>query len=198
MQAWGAVLNAAFAGLALVIGVGALVVAYFGYRSNTDQSELKETADAISEWSNHSPVNAALCLTFVGTLTVPEMAAAVNRQELPLTHEGADSVKACLSDQDVDTLEKLFDAKGHILMPLGVSMIAQRVNTALDADAVIASLIVNGIGKREILAAEIGSIICRDDQAVVKTLRQVPSREHSFLAIQKLIDLPAPLGCKNR
>jgi hypothetical protein len=195
MQAWGSVLNAIFAGLALVIGIGALIVGYFGYRSATDQSELKETADAISEWSNHSPPNAALCLTFIGTLTVSEMTTVVKRLELPLSNENVQIVQACLSDQDTEILEKLLDVKAHKLRPLGVSLIAQRVNTALDADAVIASLIVNGIGKREILASEIGSIICRDDQAPVKTLRQVPNRNHSFQAVQKLIDLPKPLGC---
>lgn len=196
LEAWGSIATAIFTGLGLVVAIVASVVAYITYKSAERESELKTTADALSEWSKASPPNATQCFAFLKPLSPKELAVIVARQEFHYQDDAAQSLIACLSDQTEDEINKaLINKDKHILLPRGTSFVAERVNASLDADSVVAAFILKGIGNTDILYDEIGHIICRDDLKLVQTLRLVPERTHSYPSIFKFGSLPQPLGC---
>jgi hypothetical protein len=196
IEAWSSFATALFTGIGLVIAIAAAVVAYFAYRSAEKQSELKTTADAISEWSKASPPNVTHCFAFLSYFDSTALREIVARSDAVKIPEGSEaSLSACISDQDPIAIKTLIDKEQGKLLRKGVSFIAERVDTSLDADDVIAALIVEGIGRGDILNNKIGRIICRDDLRLVDTLHQVPQRKDSYPSIMKFAALPAPLGC---
>jgi hypothetical protein len=189
-------LTAFFTGVGLVVAIGALWVAYVTYNSADKQAELKTTADAMSEWSLNSSANVPHCITFLSTFDVEGLGEIVARHEVPYPAERQDELLACLSDLPPHDLSALVDQHHHMLTRRGASVVTGRVNAELDKDAVVAGLMVNGIGRQDILLKEIGWIICRDDPKLIQTLRQIPGREKSFNAIQEFIGAQPPLGCR--
>jgi hypothetical protein len=179
----------------LVIGLSAAVVAYLAYDSAHKDWQLKTTADIITEWNKTSPPNAPHCFDFLSAFDSIGLGLIVARQETPYQENAQASLKACISDQKDDEIKTLVNKDLRMLKPRGAFFVGERVDSALSADSVVAALIVEGIGRSDILNDKIGRVICRYDLKLLHTLHKVPKRENSYPSILKFAQLKSPLGC---
>lgn len=179
----------------LVIAIAAAGLAYVAYDSAHKDWQLKTTADIITEWNKTSPANTPHCFDFVSALDKDKLGLIVARQEMQYEKESEPDLLACVSDQTDDEINTFIKKANRILTPRGASFVGERVGSALGADSVVAALIVEGIGRSDILNDKIGEIMCRYDLKLLDTLHQVPKRENSYRSIMQFAKLPAPLGC---
>ena len=187
-------ISAGTAVFAVIVALGAAVVAWRNYKSSIAEEENKLSANAILEWDHRQPVNTRPCIELMLKFGPDDWAKVVARRELSLPTL-REEVLACLSDQDEEPLKALFKDSSSTLTRKGTFLIANRLNEMLDADNLIAGFLLKKIGNPEMLKS-IGDIICRDDRPIINGLPDIPRINASFASIREYIDPKRSDGCK--
>jgi hypothetical protein len=189
-QAWAPLLSA-IGILIAAIGVG---VAVYQVHAADSRLRLQTSAQALYEWNRRQPVNATRCLAAMSQLGIQEYEEIIRRHATKLPPSLSDTIIACFSDHDESEIPKLYS--DNRLTPKGSSLLAVRVNDALNADNIVAGFVIYSVVDTRLLTPEIAGSICRDDPLIVETLRKLPGREDSFASLHRFINSPKPNGCQ--